>query len=172
MIKISTYRAVHILILSVMVLAFSALPCHAADRARKAPVSTGKKKLLLFAKNPATWKIVRGRGNGKMVYHAASGAFTLNASGLRSGTAYTLVRYADEAPKVELLAGGESDRQGRLRLAGTWRDWTKKFWLVTTKDVQGTAGMAGTLTAWHPERYLFEEKPLGISCDCPEPDEP
>lgn len=151
------------------------LPCAAAPKPAKqapAPVVTGKKKLLFFAKNPATWKIVKGGGHAKMVYHAASGAFTLTAAGLRPDSAYTLIRFAGEAPKVELLAAGESDRKGGLKLAGTWHDWTKKFWIVPTSDVSGTIGGSGTLTAWRPKFYLFEEKELGIPCNCPEPDEP
>jgi hypothetical protein len=43
---------------------------------------------------------------------------------------------------------------------------------VAAEDVRGTTGEAGTMTAWRPGRYLFEEKELGIPCDCPEPDEP
>ena len=29
--------------------------------------ASGKKKLLLFAKNPATWTVIKGGGNGKLV---------------------------------------------------------------------------------------------------------
>lgn len=163
---------IYLLLLPLALLALTAPLATAADAAPKPPVVTGKKKLLLFAKNPATWEIVKEGGAGKMVYHAASGAFTLNASKLRPRTAYILVRYADEPPKVELLARGESDQRGRLKLAGNWRDWTKKFWLVQASDVSGKTGAGGRLTAWRPEQYLFEEKELGIPCNCPEPDEP
>lgn len=155
-----------------MLLALSMPATAAADPSVKRPVATGKKKLLLFAKNPATWKIIKGGASGKMVYHAATGAFTLNASGLRHHAAYTLVRFAGEAPKVDIVARGTSDGTGTLKLKGTWRNWTKKFWLVPSEDSRGKIGEAGTLTAWRPDRYLFEEKELGIPCDCPEPDEP
>jgi hypothetical protein len=159
-----------------LVVLLSAVPCLAAEPGArpgiKPPVVTGKKKLLLFAKNPATWTIIKNGGSGKMVYRASTGAFTLNAVKLRSHASYALVRYADAPPKVDILARGKSDGQGRLALSGTWRDWTKKFWLVSGEDVRGKVGEAGTLAAWHPERYLFEEKQLGIPCDCPEPDEP
>lgn len=168
-----TSRAAAVLLLLFALLpALCAAPCLAAPKPLKPPVVTGKKKLLLFAKNPDTWKIVKMGAHAKMVYHAASGVFTLNAAGLRPRTAYTLVRFAGEAPKVELLAAGESDRSGGLKLAGKWHDWTKKFWIVPTSDVNGTIGGNGTLTAWRPNLYLFEEKELGIPCNCPEPDEP
>jgi hypothetical protein len=65
-----------------------------------------------------------------------------------------------------------SDDRGRLELAGNWHNWSKKFWVVAGDDVAGKAGEAGTLKAWHPDKYLFEEKPLGIVCDCPEAEEP
>jgi hypothetical protein len=152
-----------ILLSLMLLLALSVTVCHAA---------TGKKKLLLFAKNPKTWQIVKEGGSGKMVYHAASGAFTLKATGLRPAASYALIRYADTPPQVEILARGTADGRGRLELAGNWREWTKKFWLVAGEDVQGSPGATGTMTAWRPERYLFEEKPLGIPCACPEPDEP
>ncbi|BCS53234.1 hypothetical protein [Geobacter sp. SVR] len=160
----------------ILVLFLSVVPCLAAEPGAKPganpPVTTGKKKLLLFAKNPATWSIIKNGGSGKMVYRATTGAFTLTAAGLRSRASYALVRYADTPPKVEILAKAQADRQGRLELAGTWHNWTKKFWLVAAEDVKGKVGEAGSLTAWRPERYLFEEKQLGIPCDCPEPDEP
>jgi hypothetical protein len=57
-------------------------------------------------------------------------------------------------------------------LHGVWRNWSKKFWLVAGDDVSGNVGESATLRAWRPEKYLFEEKPLGIPCDCPEPEEP
>jgi hypothetical protein len=66
----------------------------------------------------------------------------------------------------------ESDARGNMELSGVWHNWTKKFWLVPTEDVNGTVGSIGRLTAWRPDRYLFEEKPLGIACLCPEPEEP
>lgn len=155
-----------------LITALATTICQAAQPAPKTPVSTGKKKLLLFAKNSSTWKIVKGGGSGKMVYHAASGAFTLKASGLHPRTSYTFIRYADDPSKVDILAKKTSNERGKLELAGNWHDWTKKFWLVPTEDVKGNVGATGTMIAWRPERYLFEEKPLGIACLCPEPDEP
>jgi hypothetical protein len=157
------YRYVMVLVLTALFCALASLACHAA---------TGKKKLLLFAKNPTTWEIIRGGASGNMVYHAASGAFTLNATKLNPGEAYVLIRYNDEPPKVEILARGTSDKRGKLALSGMWHNWTKKFWMVPAEDVSGKIGEVGKLTAWRPDNYLFEEKPLGIQCDCPEPDEP
>jgi hypothetical protein len=153
----------HILLMTSLLLILSGTACCAAS---------GKKKLSLFAKNPSTWSIIKGGASGKMVYLESSGTFTLTASGIRPRSAYTLVRYADAAPKVEILARGESDMRGRLELSGVWHNWTKKFWLVPAEDVSGAVGEAGALTAWHPDRYLFEEKLLGIDCICPEPEEP
>jgi hypothetical protein len=134
--------------------------------------ASGKKKLLLFAKNPATWAIVKGGASGKLVYRESSGAFSLSAAGVKPRSFYTLVRYADTPPQVEILATGESGRSGNLELSGVWQNWTKKFWLVPSVDVKAKVGNAGALTAWRPDRYLFEEKPLGVACVCPEPEEP
>jgi hypothetical protein len=164
-------RLVHILHLTVLLLALSGMVCNASEPVPKAAVSGGKKKLLLFAKKPSTWAIVKGGANGKLIYDESAGTFTLKAAGLMPHTSYTLVRYADTPPHVEILAARESDKLGKLELSGVWRNWSKKFWLVSSEDVKGKAGNAGVLTTWRPERYLFEEKPLGIDCVCPEPEE-
>jgi len=136
------------------------------------PAPVGKKKLLLFAKNPSTWAIAGNGGRGTLLYRETGGAFSLTASGLQRQSAYALVRYADAPPAVDVLARGTSSEQGTLQLAGAWRNWTKKFWLVSGDDVVGSVGSSGSLRAWRPERYLFEEKQLGVPCNCPEPEEP
>jgi len=151
------------LLLSVFLLILPVSICYAA---------TGKKKLLLFAKNPATWAIIKGGATGTLVYREANGTFALNATGLRPRSSYTLIRYADTPPLVDILATKTTDTGGNLEMSGGWHNWTKKFWLVPTEDVKGSTGTVGSLTAWRPERYLFEEKPLGIDCVCPEREEP
>ncbi len=153
----------HRMRLTAYLLILSVVVCHAAS---------GKKKLLLFAKNPATWAIVKGGPAGKMVYHEASGVYFLSAAGLPPRSSYALIRVDEGVPHAEILSRGTSDAQGRLELTGSWRSWTRKFWVVSGEDVVGKTGENGTLKAWHPERYLFEEKPLGIPCACPEPEEP
>lgn len=158
-----TQRIIHILVIAVLLIILMVTICYSAS---------GKKKLLLFTKNPATWAIVKNGANGKMVYCESSGAFSLAAAGLTPRSSYTLVRYADTPPQVQILATGVSNARGALALSGVWHNWTKKFWLVPSEDVRGKGGAAGTLTNWRPERYLFEEKPLGIGCQCPEPEEP
>ncbi|GFO68401.1 hypothetical protein GMLC_19800 [Geomonas limicola] len=142
------------------------------EGAGRGATGTGKKKLLLFAKDPATWQVVRGGASGKLVYRESRGTFTLSAAGLQPRAAYALVRIEEEPPAGQVVARGVSDSQGRIELTGTWRDWTRKFWLVSGEDVSGTVGGPAALRAWHPGRYLFEEKPLGVPCDCPEPEEP
>lgn len=166
----SSYRAACALVLLSLLLC--AAPVAAEQVPAKAPQGSGKKKLLLFAKNPATWAIVTGGATGRLVYREKNGAFTLTAAGLRPRSAYALVRYADAAPHVDILARGESDHRGNLELHGVWHTWLKKFWVVPGEDALGKAGGAGSLRAWRPENYLFEEKQLGIPCDCPEPEEP
>lgn len=156
-------NALYILLLVALLSTFSTMPCTAGS---------GKKKLLMFAKNPATWAIVKNGANGKLVYNESTGAFTLDAAKLLPRTSYVLVRYADAPPHGDILARGTSDARGKLELNGVWRNWSKKFWLVSGEDVAGKVGEAGSLRAWRPERYLFEEKPLGIPCNCPEPEEP
>jgi len=159
------------LLIAALVLALAVTLAHAAGPAAK-PTGSGKKKLLLFAKNPATWAIVKSGSKGKLVYRESTGAFSLTAAGLQPKANYALIRYADTPPKAEILARGMSDQRGVLELNGVWHNWVKKFWLVSGEDVIGSPGEAGTLTAWRPRQYLFEEKPLGIACNCPEPEEP
>lgn len=161
--KGGTVKFIHILLSATLLLTLPAMATHAA---------TGKKKLLLFAKNPATWTIVKNGAGAKLVYSEATGVFNLSAAGLVPGGSYALVRYADAPPHGDILARGTSDARGKLELSGVWRNWSKKFWLVAGDDVAGNAGESATLRAWRPERYLFEEKPLGIPCNCPEPEEP
>lgn len=144
--------------------------CHGAETGLKRS-ATGNKKLLLFAKNPADWTIIKNGGKGRLSYRESTGAFSLTAAGLRPRSAYALIRYADAPPKAEILARGESNGHGKLELSGVWHNWCKKFWLVAGDDVTGSVGAGGTLRAWHPDSYLFEEKPLGIACNCPEPEE-
>ncbi|WP_224983906.1 hypothetical protein [Geomonas agri] len=134
--------------------------------------ASGQKRLLLFAKDPATWSIVKGGAHGTMSYREASGAFTLTASGLAPRSPYALVRYHEAPSRGEILARGASDTEGKLVLQGTWHTWLGKFWVVSGEDVAGAPGSAATPRAWRPERYLFEEKPLGVPCACPEPEEP
>ncbi len=153
----------YIPVLTLLFCALSVMAGHAAS---------GKKKLLLFAKNPATWAIVKGGPSGKIIYHEATGVYSLAAAGLQPRSSYALIRVDEGIPKAEILSRGTSDGQGRLELTGNWRTWTRKFWVVSGEDVVGKTGENGTLKAWHPERYLFEEKPLGIACACPEPEEP
>jgi hypothetical protein len=160
------------LTLAFLLFALCVAACPAAEAHPKRPVSTGKKKLLLFAKNPVNWSIIKGGGSGKLVYRASSGAFTLTASRLHPRASFALIRLVDTPPKGEILARGTSDAHGNLELKGVWSNWSKKFWLVAGDDVTGAPGGAATLKGWRPERYLFEEKELGIPCDCPEPDEP
>ena len=166
-------KLLRLLALSAVTVALLAPCCAAAELSSKLPLPAGgKKKLLLFAKNPATWSIVNEGGSGNLVYREATGGFTLSASGLRPRSSYALIRYADAPPAAEVVARGMSDEHGRLRLNGDWRNWSKKFWVVSGEDVAGAVGHAGSLLAWRPERYLFEEKPLGAACACPEPEEP
>ncbi len=136
------------------------------------PSGSGKRKLLLFAKNPSTWSIIKNGAHGKLVYREATGNFTLTATGLQPQSSYALVRYADSPPNGDIVARGYSNENGSLELSGIWKNWTKKFWVVAGDDVSGSVGEYGKLKSWRPDRYLFEEKPLGIVCNCPEPEEP
>lgn len=160
----SKYQFLFILQLSALVIAFSAFVCIAAKPCPGTKAVSGNKQLLLYAKNPSTWKIVKTGAGGKLIYSESTGAFTLKASGLSPHTAYALIRYADTPPGAEILARGVSDDRGSLDMAGIWWNWTRKFWLVSGEDVAGRAGEAGSLRAWRPDRYLFEEKPIGLDC--------
>lgn len=129
--------------------------------------ASGEKTLLLYAKNPATWRIVEAGGAGRLRYAETTGRFSFAAWGLAAETEYALVRHADDPASGRILARGVSDRQGALQLSGSWQDWTQKFWLVPAADLT-LQGDRARLTNWHPERYLFENKLLGIPCDCDE----
>lgn len=144
----------------------------AAEPEPKGGAGSGKKKLLLFAKDPVSWAVVEGGARSKIVYNESAGTFTLTATGLSPRSPYALVRYADAPPNGDIVARGTSNPSGKLELRGEWRKWTRKFWLVSGDDVAGAVGAVGTMKAWRPSRYLFEEKELGVACDCPEPEEP
>lgn len=137
-----------------------------------AGAASGQKRLLLFAKDPATWSIIKEGAHGKLSYREASGAFTLTASGLAPRSSYALVRYQDSPSRGEVIARGGSDAEGKLVLQGFWHTWAGKFWVVSGEDVAGAPGSAAAPKGWRPERYLFEEKPLGVPCTCPDPEEP
>jgi hypothetical protein len=143
-----------------------------AERQAQPATRSGKKKLLLFAKDPVTWQIVKGGGSGQMVYREATGSFTLSAAGLQPRAGYTLVRVEDAPAAGQVVAKGVTNAKGQLELDGVWHAWSKKFWLIASEDVTGAVGSTASLRAWRPARYLFEEKPLGVPCDCPEPEEP
>jgi hypothetical protein len=136
-----------------------------------APVLTRKQgpspqgRLTLFAKDPATWRIIGEGPRGMLSFDRKSGAFSFVASRLRPDTGYLLVRQTGGTMSGDLLASGTTGRTGELRLSGTWREWSGKIWLVPAADV-ALSGRRGTLTAWHPEQILFEEKVLGIPCEC------
>ncbi|MBJ6725147.1 hypothetical protein [Geomesophilobacter sediminis] len=161
------YRVATLAIASALLLALTTIAN--AEPPPTAPAKSGKKRLLLFAKNPSSWTVVKGGANGNLLYRASTGDFTLAAQGLAPRSRYALIRYADRPPQAEVLARGTSDDRGRLALRGRWENWTRKFWLVSGEDVEGTHGSA-RLVNWRPERYLFEEKQLGTPCDCPEPE--
>lgn len=154
------------------VLAFQAAWAAGAPfRGERGAGDTGKgtKTLSLHTKDPATWRIVPGRAEGKLLYNETTGGFTFRAQRLAPDTEYTLVRCDDTPPSGQRLAVGRTGPGGDLSLAGVWHEWTKKFWLVPASEVaQAGAGGEVRLTGWHPERYLFEYKVLGLACDCDE----
>lgn len=169
--KASIPSVTALLLLAAVLLPLAA-PAHSAgDGPAKTPAQRGQRKLLLFAKNPANWSVVKGGGRGQLNYRESTGAYALEATGLQPRSSYALIRYCDAPPKGEVLGRGTSDERGRLELRGVWHNWSNKFWLVSGEDVAGSAGASAVLRAWQPDRYLFEEKPLDIPCACPEPEE-
>lgn len=143
---------------------------NACAETRQVGEKAGKKvpcKLHLFAKNPADWKIIPGGARGTLIFHEDTGEFTFRGGKLEPLTGYTLVRYANAPPFADLIAEGRTDRAGELLLTGSWNRWTKKIWLVQSRDLTRSQNQVQA-TAWHPERYLFEEKELGLPCACKE----
>ncbi len=122
---------------------------------------------MLRAKNPATWSIVTGGGEGTLRYHETTGSFTFRGRRLAPDTEYVLARQAGAPPSGQRLASGRTSPDGELHLTGTWHHWTGKFWLVLSSDVVELPGsgseQAARLAAWHPAHYLFEERVLGRS---------
>jgi len=57
-------------------------------------------------------------------------------------------------------------------LGGTFKAGSTILWVIARELAAGTPGNPGVLKSWRPERYLFEEKQLGVACACPEPQEP
>lgn len=129
--------------------------------------AAGGKTLMLHAKDPGTWQIIEEGAAGRLVYDVDNGNFSFSAWGLAAETTYALVRHTDDPADGLLLAQGASDKDGELVLSGFWQDWTMKFWLVPTSDLS-LDGDRARLTGWHPDRYLFEYKILGVPCDCDE----
>lgn len=138
---------------------------HAATDPRARKKVCTQLKLALYAKNPANWKIIAGGAKGVLSYDELSGRFNFTAVKLKPQADYVLVRYAETPPTADLLARGTAGKSGELRLAGTWKDWTNKIWLVSAADVTITEKRV-QLTDWHPNQYLFEEKVLGVPCEC------
>jgi hypothetical protein len=163
----SPFGSVCALLAAVLLCCMSITPCSAAGKGL-AGGACGTGKLLLFTKNPSSWRIIKGGASGKLIYREKNGTFTLTASGLLPRSSYALIRCADAPPHAEILVRGTSDQHGLLTSQGVWKNWTRKFWLVSGEDVSGNAGDKGSFRAWRPERYLFEEKQLGIACPCPE----
>ena len=124
-----------------------------------------QRRLSLFAKDPTTWQIIGEGGRGTLSFNRESGAFTFVARRLHPNSGYALVRHTERTFSGDLLAQHATDQTGELKLSGTWREWSGKIWLVPVADISVT-GRRATLLAWHPEQILFEEKVLGIPCEC------
>lgn len=156
--------------LAVIVALSPAQPTVLAADPSAAPLSpkqghSPQRRLSLFAKDPTTWQIIAEGARGTLSFDRESGAFTFGARRLHPNSEYALVRHTDGAVSGDLLSMGTSGRTGELRLSGTWREWSGKIWLVSVADISVT-GRRATLLAWHPEQILFEEKVLGIPCEC------
>ena len=122
-------------------------------------------RLYLYAKDPATWQVIKGGAWAELTINRPSGKFTLAAHGLLPKTEYALVRNAGQAPEGQVLARIFTDRRGDFRATGVWREWKEKFWVVLGKDLQGNPhdfkpGMRAVLKDWHPQQYLFESEIL------------
>ena len=124
-----------------------------------------QKTLKLFAKNPATWKIVPGGAKGLLSFDESTGRFTFTAEKLRPLKEYSLVRHNDGETLGDLLAAGRTDQAGRLSLTGTWQVWRGKVWLVPSEHTAPSSGRL-RLTAWRPKLVLFEEKVLAVAYPC------
>ncbi|WP_035056936.1 hypothetical protein [Desulfuromonas sp. TF] len=129
--------------------------------------ASGEKTLMLHAKDPGTWQIIEGGAAGRLIYDVDNGNFSFSAWGLGAETAYALVRHANDPAEGRILAQGVSGQEGALELSGSWQSWTMKICLVPASDLS-IDGDQARLTDWHPERYLFEYKILGVPCDCDE----
>jgi hypothetical protein len=164
---ITVNRAVRAAILAVMFVplilgqAFGARQCPPDSAPDQAP----RKTLLLFAKDPGTWKIIPHGAKGILSFNESTGRFTFNAAKLAPLKGYSLVRHDDGETLGDLLAKGSTDSAGRLNLTGTWQLWRGKVWLVPT-DLTALHSGRLRLTAWRPAQVLFEEKVLGVVYPC------
>jgi hypothetical protein len=135
--------------------------CFCNELGKNAPVW----RLNLHAKDPNSWQVIDGGARGELTIQRSSGRFELKAGGLRPDTEYALVRYEGNPPFGQVLIRGWSDAHGGFTSTGIWQQWTRKFWLVLAKDLQGRhedfkPGMTDELQAWHPVEYLFESEEL------------
>jgi hypothetical protein len=130
-----------------------------------APNQAPRKTLLLFAKDPGTWKIIPHGAKGILSFNENTGRFTFTAAKLVPLKGYSLVRHDDGETLGDLLAKGLTDSAGRLSLTGTWQLWRGKVWLVPTDHTAEQSGRL-RLTAWRPAQVLFEEKVLGVVYPC------
>lgn len=126
---------------------------------------TSQETLRLFAKDPATWKIVPQGGKGLLSFNEKTGYFTFTAAKLMPLKEYSLVRHNEGETVGDLLARGLTDQAGKLILTGTWQLWRGKVWLVPTEHMAQSSGRF-RLTVWHPKQILFEEKVLGVVYPC------
>jgi hypothetical protein len=82
---------------------------------------------------------------------------------LKPRTWYTLVAFEGDR-QVTCLGTRKSDCEGRVRICADYDGCVRHLKLVLTKDVNcfgDTGPVAGEMTAWHPDMYLFE----GQCCD-------
>lgn len=136
--------------------------CPADSGARS---GTAQRTLKLFAKDPATWKIVPHGAGGVLSFNEKTGRFSFSAERLEPLRNYSLVRHDEGKKSGDLLARGVTDQAGALSLTGTWRVWRGKVWLVPTDHTARSSDRL-RLTTWRPGQYLFEEKVLGRDYPC------
>lgn len=122
-------------------------------------------RLMLYAKDPTTWRIIPTGPRGELTIHRQNGSFRFHASGLPSGIQYGLCHYPGNGNVGTLLAQGRTSPGGLLDITGSGPVKPGKIWLVRYDDLAGVTGSLApgapvTLRSWHPASYLFESEAL------------
>ena len=129
-----------------------------------ASTSTAEQTLDLVRKNPRTWQTIDSKVKAQLGFSHKRTSFTCTGQHLEGFQRYALIQHDETTPRGQgyIIALGETNASGDIRLKGNWHHWHGKIWLIIADDVSGNAGdeTIDHLIHWQPKRYLFESRVL------------